>query len=171
MIWDVHTSVTNRNYNRFTWKTGYLSPAGMEPASTDRERERARQHTHARARTYMQGLKYVRSQPWRSGLTRGRNRKTWYSCDRRAGSRISQRGDHSMCTAIGLSFRADNFSAHTKCIANSVTRAARKTPSRYRPFPRARREFGTSIAPCRLGRLGLPFNRSECTVISLDEHI
>ena len=40
----------------------------------------------------------------------------------------------------------------------------------YRPFPRARREFGTSIAPCRLGILGVPFNRGECTAISLDGH-
>ena len=42
--------------------------------------------------------------------------------------------------------------------------------SMYRPFPRARREFGTSIAPCRVVRLSLLFNRGECTVISLDEH-
>ena len=40
----------------------------------------------------------------------------------------------------------------------------------YRPFPRARREFGTSIAPCRLVRLWLPFKSGECTVISLDDH-
>ena len=36
----------------------------------------------------------------------------------------------------------------------------------YRPFPRARREFGMSITPC----LGLPLNRGKCTVISLDKH-
>ena len=40
----------------------------------------------------------------------------------------------------------------------------------YRPLPRARREFGTSIAPCRVVRLSLLFNRGECTVISLDDH-
>ena len=40
----------------------------------------------------------------------------------------------------------------------------------YRPFPGARREFGTSIAPCRLVRLRLPFNRGKCSVISLDNH-
>ena len=40
-------------------------------------------------------------------------------------------------------------------------------------IPRARREFGTSIAPCRLGRLRLPFNSGECTVALseiLDDH-
>ena len=41
-------------------------------------------------------------------------------------------------------------------------------PVPSRPFPRPRwREFGTSIAPCRLCQ---PFNRGECTVISLEDH-
>ena len=39
-----------------------------------------------------------------------------------------------------------------------------------RPFPQTRWEFGTSIAPCRLGRLWPPFNSSECTVVSLNKH-
>ena len=39
----------------------------------------------------------------------------------------------------------------------------------YRPFPRARREFGTSIAPFQWA-VWLRFIRGECTVISLDDH-
>ena len=31
--------------------------------------------------------------------------------------------------------------------------------------PRARREFGTSIVPCRLGRLSPPFNSGVCPAI------
>ena len=38
-----------------------------------------------------------------------------------------------------------------------------------RSFPRARREFGTSIAPCHWD-VWMPFSRGECMVISLDDH-
>ena len=54
-----------------------------------------------------------------------------------------------------------------------VSNCARQFSNRYniyRPFPRARREFGTSVAPCRLCSLSVLFNRGECTAISLDEH-
>ena len=52
----------------------------------------------------------------------------------------------------------------------SVRGATAGTLFLYRPFPRTRREFGTSIAPCRVVRLSLLFNRGECTVISFDDH-
>ena len=57
-------------------------------------------------------------------------------------------------------------SKHIQVVLLALPPFARETEAescvRYRPFPRARREFGTSIAPCRVGRLGMPFNRGEC---------
>ena len=55
-------------------------------------------------------------------------------------------------------------------VSSYVTMKRLVCSSLYRPFPRARREFGTSIAPCWVVRLLLLFNRGECTVISLDDH-
>ena len=70
--------------------------------------------------------------------------------------------------------RRDGLCFATFSVAKSTSHRDNKAElyslSLYRPFPRARRQFGTSIALCRLLRLGLPLNRGECTVISLDEH-